>query len=191
MQILWKLIGMKLFFLLFIKLKSTDFNVFNYETANAIILHPIKNLEIRCYLILEDRLKLWLFLLDIRTPIKTLLDNKKISFERNTLMNIQYLRFHGSLTRKLIIRISKTETHFKIRITSFNYIEEISEIGIINDCFYRDLSLDAVYYEKYLEWFKNSLENDYPSYKNLRSFFIIDEKNFLKVINGSNCCSLF
>ena len=112
----------QLFFLLFIRLKSSDLNVLNDDTINRISMRPVKDLEIRCYLIEENRLKLWLFLLNTQTSRKILLDNKKFSFERNVLKKIQYIKFHDSLNIQLILSITKTETHFKIHITSFTCI---------------------------------------------------------------------
>ena len=88
-------------------------------------------------------MKLWIFLLDTRTPRKILLDNKKVSFERNILKKIQYIRFHDALKIKLILSIRKTETRFEIRVRSSTYVG-VSKTSILRNYFYRDIDLDSV-----------------------------------------------
>ena len=169
---------------------TSDINVLNEDTINTIVLQPINNLEIRCYLIEERRLKLWLFLLDTRLLIKIPLGNKKIVFQRNELFKKMYIRVSDFVRIELFLDVKIIETSFDVRIYSFTRLG-ISEVEIKIDDFYKNINLEAVYAGEKLKLFKKDLRYYYPLL-NIQGLFLLGkETEKIKEEYESRCCSIF
>ena len=179
-----------LFLLLLITLNASDINVLHQDTRNAIILQPIKNLEIRCYLIEKSCLKLWLFLLDNQLPKKILLQSKKFVFTGNLLYEANRIRVCESITIELILFIEKTETHFDVRISSFVHIG-LLEVEVIRNDIFQNINLELVYFGETLNLFKNSLQQHYPWLYNRESISQKQSTNDEETICEKNCCGIF
>ena len=178
-------------FLIFLGMfKTTYVDMLYYNTNEEIILRPFDDYEIRCFLIEETNLELWLLLIHKQSQTESFLLNKRFRFKRNVLNKTKIIFVNGVLKIRLILSITKTETNFQVHITSFTCIR-LLEVKIIRDCFVQNLSLDSLYFGEKLEYLKNNLISENPRVTFSRRCFIKQKTKEQEKVSIRGCCGIF